>query len=290
MTNERKRQRLVKAFLSVMAAVFLLPQLMLSSIAASASNSAVMPPAESSSAPSASFLVASPVGVIHTKSGGPLTLRAQPATSAAVVQNIKSGTRIAIQCQTTGSTVNGLYGKSNLWDKTAFGGTTGYVSDAYVYTGSHGRVAPNCPVNPANVQAVINAALSQVGKGYTYSWGGGGKSGPSYGICCSPKGYDDRHRFGYDCSGLTQFAFWKGAKIDIGGTTSVQVQKGRKVKWASRKPGDLIFWYNSKGATIHVAIYLGNNKIVESAPPRDGKSVHVTKVYGFHPEVVRIIG
>ncbi|WP_196073108.1 C40 family peptidase [Nakamurella alba] len=139
------------------------------------------------------------------------------------------------------------------------------------------------------INAVIAAARSQTGQGLTYSWGAGGKNGPSYGVCCSPSGYDDRQRYGFDCSGLTQYAFWQGAGINIGTYTGEQVTKGRKVPWSERKRGDLIFWY-SGSSTTHVAIYIGNGKIIEAAPPRNNTSVHVTSVYGSHSEVVRIIG
>lgn len=146
------------------------------------------------------------------------------------------------------------------------------------------------PGASSKVAAVIQAAESQTGHGYHYAWGAGGKSGPSHGICCSPSGHDDRSLYGYDCSGLTQYAFWHGAHVDVGGSSSVQSQHGRSVPWSQRKPGDLIFWYTSSGHTDHVAIYLGANKMIEAAPPRDSNSVHVTSVYGSHSTVRRILG
>ncbi|MFC4336359.1 peptidase inhibitor family I36 protein [Salininema proteolyticum] len=130
------------------------------------------------------------------------------------------------------------------------------------------------------IERVIDAALSQTGKGLTYSWGAGGKSGPSYGICCSPSGYDDRNRYGYDCSGLTQYAFWQGAGIDIGGYTGSQQYSGTVVSMGNIKRGDMIFWGTPGGGTTHVAIYLGNGQMVESSWPRTSTSVHVTNVYG----------
>ena len=247
-------------------------------------------------APAAS--ASSPTGTVHT-SGSPLALRSSPSTSAGKLRDVASGTRITISCQATGSSVSGKYGTSRIWDKTTVGGKTGYVSDAYVYTGSDGRVAPNCSTpappkpptsNQKKIDAVIAAAKSQIGHGYSYSWAAGGKNGPSYGVCCSPTGVNDSHRYGYDCSGLTQFAFWKGAHIDIGGYTGTQVTKGHKLSWAIRKPGDLIFWYTRSGGTDHVAIYIGDNKMIEAAPPRGSNSVHITSVYGSHSTVVRIIG
>ena len=79
-------------------------------------------------------------GTVHTDSGGALTVRSSPSTSAGSVGTIADGTAVTITCQTNGSTVDGKYGTSDIWDKVG----TGYISDAYVYTGSDGRVAPDC--------------------------------------------------------------------------------------------------------------------------------------------------
>ena len=50
----------------------------------------------------------------------------------------------------------------------------------------------------------------------------------------------------------------------------------KTVPFSERKRGDLIF-YSRNGIVIHVAIYLGNNKIIHSWPPR----VMVSSVYGW---------
>lgn len=91
-----------------------------------------------------------------------------------------------------------------------------------------------------------------------------------------------RQHYGYDCSGLTLHAFWKGAGVDIGDATPQQYQKGKKVSTEHLKRGDLIFWGNGDNAasTKHVAIYLGKGKVVEAAPPRTKNSVHVKDLYG----------
>ena len=52
------------------------------------------------------------------------------------------GHDVHITCQKHGESVHGTYGTSSLWDHLASGG---YVADAYVSTGSDGRVAPLCP-------------------------------------------------------------------------------------------------------------------------------------------------
>lgn len=80
-------------------------------------------------------------GTLNTSQGGPLTVRSGPSTSASAVGTVASGTRVRIYCQTTGSTVTGRYGTSSIWNRIGDGR---FVSDAYTYTGSDGRVAPPC--------------------------------------------------------------------------------------------------------------------------------------------------
>lgn len=77
---------------------------------------------------------------------------------------------------------------------------------------------------------VVRAARSQIG--WPYSWGGGGKSGPSFGIA------QGRNTKGYDCSGLTEYGWWKGAHTSIGGSTGPQAAGSRP---SVRKPGALGF-------------------------------------------------
>ncbi|MFI0447866.1 NlpC/P60 family protein [Actinomadura sp. 6N118] len=131
------------------------------------------------------------------------------------------------------------------------------------------------------VERVISAALSQTGKKIPYSWGGGGLGGPS---CGNPKNHfresaDDYNRYGYDCSGFTAYAFWKGAGKDIGPATGFQFTKGEKVSYKNLRRGDMIFWGGGENGwkTTHVAIYLGKGKIVEAKWPRTTTSVHVRK-------------
>jgi hypothetical protein len=74
-------------------------------------------------------------------SGAALTIRASASTTAAAIGSVADGAYVTIKCQTYGQAVTGTYGTSKLWDKIG----TGYVADAYVATGSDGRVAPLCP-------------------------------------------------------------------------------------------------------------------------------------------------
>jgi uncharacterized protein YraI len=83
---------------------------------------------------------AAATGTVHTTSGASLTVRSGPHTTSTAVGSVADGASITFDCQIHGDSVVGVYGPTDLWDHIS----TGYVSDAYVYTGSDGTVAPLC--------------------------------------------------------------------------------------------------------------------------------------------------
>ncbi|WP_326946739.1 hypothetical protein OG439_46690 [Amycolatopsis sp. NBC_01307] len=81
-----------------------------------------------------------PTGVVGT-AGDPLNVRASASTSAAVKGLAANYAKVTIECYTTGDTVTGKFGTSNIWDRIGAGH---YVSDTYLQTGSDSPVAPHC--------------------------------------------------------------------------------------------------------------------------------------------------
>ena len=72
---------------------------------------------------------------------GPYNLRSGPGTNYAIVGSVGGGVRVSIVCQKTGTSHRGPWGSTSLWDKLSSGK---WISDAFVYTGSMGKVAPTC--------------------------------------------------------------------------------------------------------------------------------------------------
>lgn len=122
----------------------------------------------------------------------------------------------------------------------------------------------------SQVQAILDAAKRYLGT--PYSWGGGGPNGPSEG---------STGVVGFDCSGLTEYAFAQ-AGYQIGGWTGVQKDAGTAVgSLAEAQPGDLLFF----GSPVrHVAIYLGDNQLIHA--PKPGDVVKISPVYET-PTVIR---
>lgn len=115
----------------------------------------------------------------------------------------------------------------------------------------------------AGAQAAA-AALAKVGT--PYSWGGGTLTGTSTGICCSPGGQDGRLVNGFDCSGLTRYA-WAQAGVTLARTSDDQMATTTSVPTGQIRAGDLLFFPG------HVGIADGNGGMIHA--PRPGRPVEL---------------
>ncbi|WP_448618641.1 NlpC/P60 family protein [Geodermatophilus sp. URMC 65] len=122
------------------------------------------------------------------------------------------------------------------------------------------------------VQRAIAAAKSQ--RGLPYSWGGGNANGPTWGIP------PDTDVFGFDCSGLTEYAYAR-AGVRIGGTSREQYWRfrDRTVAADDLQPGDLVFWGETADHTsiYHVALYIGGGQVVQA--PQSGDVVRISSMW-----------
>lgn len=118
-------------------------------------------------------------------------------------------------------------------------------------------------------------AEAKAQRGVPYSWGGGGPSGKSRGICCSPGGYDGRKTNGFDCSGLVQYAVYQASngRITMPRVAHDQVQRGKPITRDSMRPGDLIGFDHGQGIT-HIGIYIGDGRMVHA--PQTGDVVKIS--------------
>ncbi|SDN81799.1 Cell wall-associated hydrolase, NlpC family [Klenkia soli] len=99
--------------------------------------------------------------------------------------------------------------------------------------------------------AAVATALEQVGKPYVV-----GAAGPD----------------GFDCSGLTQFAY-AAAGVSLPHSSRAQSGLGVPVSRADLQPGDLVFFYSP---VSHVGMYIGNGQMVHASV--SGRPVAVTSV------------
>jgi peptidoglycan DL-endopeptidase RipA len=151
------------------------------------------------------------------------------------------------------------------------------------------RVTPSPPARPVNVvappagndtpagggdasaaQTAIDAAMGYLGT--PYAWGGGGTYGPG------PGQDPDLGIVGFDCSGLTQYAYAR-AGISIPRNSRAQYAALPKVDSDDLRAGDLVFWAttpDNPSTIYHVAIYLGGGTMIEA--PESGSFVKVSNM------------
>jgi len=98
---------------------------------------------------------------------------------------------------------------------------------------------------------LINAAKDHLGERYV--WGG------------------TRLGVGVDCSGFTQ-ALYRRMGYSIPRTSRSQASGGHRISASELRPGDLVF-YGSSRYINHVAMYIGNGRIIHASNPRDGIKV-----------------
>jgi hypothetical protein len=118
--------------------------------------------------------------------------------------------------------------------------------------GGRGEYVPSPTAGGSNV---VEAASQYFGTPYV--WGGGGAGGPSGG--------------GFDCSGLTQYAYARatGGKTILPRTSEEQWEVGIEIPISQAKPGDLVFGSWEASGPGHVGIYAGNGQMVHAPTTGD---------------------
>ncbi|GAB3602728.1 hypothetical protein GCM10027586_05740 [Kineococcus gypseus] len=149
-----------------------------------------------------------------------------------------------------------------------------------------GVAAGGAAVPEASGRAAIVIAAARKWTGTPYAWGGGGGrpgaggtviGGPSEGFA------QGAGMIGFDCSGLTQYAY-AAAGIQLPRVSSQQALQGRRIPRSAGleavAPGDLVFFGSNPAAGTgihHVAIYLGAGQMINA--PRTGTFVREEAVW-----------
>ena len=106
------------------------------------------------------------------------------------------------------------------------------------------RAQPTISSRPS----VSRAAYRHIGARYVY-----GASGP----------------YRFDCSGFTKYVL-KQYGVNLPHSAALQARQGRPVRRSGLMPGDLVFFDTFGRGISHVALYVGDNKVVHATNPRDG--------------------
>ncbi len=190
--------------------------------------------------------------------GGGVNVRSQANLRSPIVTSIPPGTNVAIQCQTRGANVAGVY-NSDWWAKLTYNGKTGYASRAYIRV-PNGTNIPTCAGSPAPAPGGVNAWTPHAvdtpisrelviarGKFWTdkrlpYNWNISHKD---------PQGKYYRA----DCSGFVSMALhlgWSPSTVDLR-------RYVHPIHKSQLRPGDIIgnLGPGTGGANGHVVIFNG---------------------------------
>ncbi len=116
--------------------------------------------------------------------------------------------------------------------------------------------------------SIVRYALQFVGNAYVY-----GGNDPNTGV---------------DCSGFTRYVIGHMAGIGLNRTAASQSTQGRPVSVQEARPGDLVF-YSGGGGINHVAIYMGDGRVVHASNERVG--ITTSDMYYRTPtKIVSVLG
>ena len=180
---------------------------------------------------------------IVTTSGSELRVRQEPNTNSKVLEKVSSDERYEVLEILDG------------WVKIATVTGEGYVSDEFVEVkyALNEAVEFTPPMTSSKRQGIIEYAQRFVGGRYVF----GGTSLTR----------------GIDCSAFVQQIYAKYG-IELPRTSKTQSKCGRGISWSQIQPGDLLFYGRSGVSGVgHVAIYIGNGKIVHAASERLGITI-----------------
>lgn len=148
-----------------------------------------------------------------------------------------------------------------------FGETRAYITRIMERTSAFNSASSTAPiVATGTLKEAITWATGVANHPHSfYEWGG---EGP----------------LGYDCSGLTQeFAARMG--IQLPHKADLQARMGVQVSESQAKVGDLIFWSNDGGGYYyHVAIYIGNGRMISADSPQQG--INVEPIWGRGEHII----
>ncbi len=129
----------------------------------------------------------------------------------------------------------------------------------------------------ADGQQAVNRAMAYLGM--SYSWAAGNASGPTYGVSEPGSAWNDGNILGFDCSGLTLYA-WAPWLSMAHYAASQYIQAGSYHPSIDQLlPGDLVFWSGDGtiGGIGHEAMYIGGGNVIQA--PQSGDVIKITNVY-----------
>lgn len=204
---------------------------------------------------------------IATANTNGLRVRKNPTVDSEVIDQIAKGEELLVLDSRiiSDDKEHGKWVQVNLDSDDSIDGSVGYVAKEYVDLSfqlikavSIEELEYGSGVSSTRVK-LIDLAKQYLGDAYV--WGG------------TTLGR------GVDCSGFTQ-ALYRKMGIYIPRTSREQARSGNTISTSNLKPGDLVF-YGSSSYINHVAMYIGNSKVIHASNRRDG--IKISNMYYRSP-------
>lgn len=146
--------------------------------------------------------------------------------------------------------------EATIWVKVVIDDEEGYVTKDYVTLSYKWKTATK--IESVTASSLRTTIVTEAKKylGLRYVWGGTSLTS------------------GADCSGFIWGVYKKCGlsvnKLGLPRTSSSMAAGGKKVTKSTIQPGDLVFYGNSSGHVDHVAMYIGNGKVIHESGHREG--------------------
>lgn len=115
--------------------------------------------------------------------------------------------------------------------------------------------------------------------GWPYSFAAGNYYGPTYGVAVDYDSRNDGGVYGFDCSGLSMYAWGPWLHMDHFAATQYWQAGSYHPSVGDLMPGDLVFWSEdgTQSGIGHVAIYIGGGNVIQA--PHSGAYIEVTPLF-----------
>lgn len=93
----------------------------------------------------------------------------------------------------------------------------------------------------------------------------------------------------FDCSGYSQYVFKHGISYGLHRTTNRQATQGKKIPHSTVRKGDLLFYNTNNKGISHVAIYIGNGKMIHAASSKTDIAITETSHSYWKPRLLKTV-
>lgn len=206
---------------------------------------------------------ANPVATVNTAS---LRVRKSNSTDSKILGLVSKGQKLQI------------ISRGKKWTKIRYQGKKAYVANPYVDLSYTFEYAVSIEEEESNIQQELESSGNTSSSNHSTNSESTHQSSSKKGqeiATFATKYVGNPYVWGgtsltkgADCSGFIQ-TIYKNFGYTIPRTSRQQAVAGKKVSTKNIQPGDIIS-YASQGVVNHVAMYIGNNKVVHASNPKDG--------------------